>query len=566
MDLKKKITLAAVLIGMTALAGCGGSSTTATAPPTQTVAGVVADGYLTGAIVCLDTDNDKSCDGEIYRTTSLAGGAYSIPNVTAAALAQYPIVVEVPVGATDSERGDVTSAYFMSAPAGKPEFVSPLTTLVQNQIETNGLSVDQAVASVKTQLGLTTLSPLDDYQPGVSGASSESVVAAGVAKVIATTIATNKAAIEGVVGSSTTVTVQQVVNLIVQQVMQNLGPIVSQVNESTDSGSIPMTETSVSTVTDATNPQLSEETLIQDLAVASTSSNVSSDLIAAATAGMYTLEQWQDGWDQINNEQLYSYFYGKTLFSASTNIISFSDYMLGNGAWVADTQNSEVYLTSTGWKVETVTNSGNIDPATGIYSSPSGYDKQQARVVKIDVSGQAIVPYLKSSFQSAPSISGNFPAGSLAYRLTFIPVENIYVLYTGDDGNYCSNYDNTARVCTAGFASLDEMLSNYITYNNYIGYGDGSFKFLAENKIQITPNDGVVTTSTYKRVTVSGVDMIIADLTPCNGGFKIAAVYDGRVYGGEYKPANLAQTENSFDFNKTSMDAILAAVGLPTAP
>jgi hypothetical protein len=257
----------------------------AAAPATKTVNGVVADGYLSGAIVCLDTNNNKKCDvGERTGTTG-AGGAYTIPNVNSADLATYPIVVEVPAGAVDSDRGPVTNGYVMSAPAGKPEFISPLTTLVQSQIESSGQSLTDAVATIKTQLGLVTLSPMDDYKPGVAGASAESVVAAGVATVIATAIADNKKAIETAI-TGTNVTTQQVVNLIVQQVMQNLASMVTQVNTATNNGAIAtaLTETQISgvvTSSGATIPTTNITELQQQLSAATPSTATSMKLTVA---------------------------------------------------------------------------------------------------------------------------------------------------------------------------------------------------------------------------------------------------------------------------------------------
>ncbi len=215
----------------------------------KSVGGVVADGYLSGAKVCLDKNLNKKCDVNEPTGISGAGGKYTIvDDVPPADLAKYPIVVEVPAGAVDSDRGPVTSEYVLSAPAGKPEFVSPLTTLVQSQIESSGQTLTEAVASVKTQLGLVTLSPMDDYKPGVVGASSESVVAAGVAKVISTAIAENKKSVETAVGADATSTTQQVVKLVVQGVMNNLSDIVEKVNTFTNKGQTVLTEALVTSV------------------------------------------------------------------------------------------------------------------------------------------------------------------------------------------------------------------------------------------------------------------------------------------------------------------------------
>ena len=237
-----KIQRIPAFISLMLLAACGGGGggtggAVAVIPTTQTVSGVVADGYLQGATACLDVNLNKKCDSGEPASTTGTGGAYSIAGVSIADLAKYPIVVEVPVGAVDSERGIVASRYVLTAPAGRPGFVSPLTTLVQYRIETGGLSLADAVAAVKTQLGLTTMSPLDDYKPGVSGAGTEAVLAAGVAKVVATALAGNLKAIETAVGiDETSVTTRQVLTLSVQQIIQNLSSVVLEVQTATGNG------------------------------------------------------------------------------------------------------------------------------------------------------------------------------------------------------------------------------------------------------------------------------------------------------------------------------------------
>jgi hypothetical protein len=245
-----KIIMVMSLISLTACGGGGSAAAVTSAiqtpPPSQTVNGVVADGYITGATVCFDTNGDKKCDGEAYRTISRNGGAYQILNVPLDVIASCPIVVEVPVGSVDSERGQVATGYVMTAPAGRPEFISPLTTVVQSRIETGGLTIAAATAAVKTQLGVSTVSPLDDYKPGVAGASAEQVIVAGTAKVVATAIANNMAAINTAVGSNASVTTLQVVNLSVQQVVQNLSTVVLQAQTVTKNGSTALSEPQVS--------------------------------------------------------------------------------------------------------------------------------------------------------------------------------------------------------------------------------------------------------------------------------------------------------------------------------
>jgi len=295
MNIKLILTIVSVL----QLAACGGGSSgsIATTPQqaltnhqqtqtafqqTQTVSGVVADGYLEGALVCLDTNLNKKCDSGKPSAITGPGGVYTISDVPIADLA-FPIVVEVPVGAVDSELGTVTTGYVLTAPVGQPGFVSPQTTLVQSLIETSGLSLTDAVAIVKAKLGLSTVSPLDDYKPGVAGASAEAVLAAGVAKVVAAAIAVNMQAIDAVVITDTSVTTKQVISLSVQQVLQNLSTLVLQVRTSTNNGATVLDTKSIAGIVSSSGVKVStsDTTTLQRQLASSTTPNYTSKLTVA---------------------------------------------------------------------------------------------------------------------------------------------------------------------------------------------------------------------------------------------------------------------------------------------
>lgn len=159
-------------IGLTAtsiavLVGCGGGGgSVATAPATVSLSGVVADGYLTGAKVCLDKNENMVCDaGEAFATTG-TNGAYTITGVTAADVAAYPVIAEVPATATDPDSTatdkTVGKAFVLSAPKGNTT-VTPLSSLVhQEMVATPALSAASAAANVKTAMGITS-DPLKDY-------------------------------------------------------------------------------------------------------------------------------------------------------------------------------------------------------------------------------------------------------------------------------------------------------------------------------------------------------------------------------------------------------------------
>ncbi|MDD2810961.1 MbnP family copper-binding protein [Rhodoferax sp.] len=151
---------------MTACGGGGGGTATPTTTPVATVslAGVVADGYLTGAKVCLDKNENMVCDAGEPSATTGAGGAYTISGVTAADVAAFPVVAEVPATATDSDfpGSTVGKAFVLTAPKGNST-VTPLSSLVHQELQAApALSAASAAANVKTALGITT-DPLADY-------------------------------------------------------------------------------------------------------------------------------------------------------------------------------------------------------------------------------------------------------------------------------------------------------------------------------------------------------------------------------------------------------------------
>jgi hypothetical protein len=118
------------------------------------VSGIVADGYLQGASVCLDLNRNGRCDGAEPSATTGSGGAFTL-EVGDFSANDYPVVVEVHAGAIDEEAGPVAKGYTLRSPAGNHGFVSPLTTLVQTKIDENpALDADAAAQIVGLQLNV----------------------------------------------------------------------------------------------------------------------------------------------------------------------------------------------------------------------------------------------------------------------------------------------------------------------------------------------------------------------------------------------------------------------------
>jgi hypothetical protein len=150
----------AVLVCSGLLSSCGGSSSS----ETVTASGKAIDGYLRGATAFFDINGNGTLDSGEPSATTDANGNFSI-QTTSAVAGGTPIVILVVSGTTvdmDDPSAPVTSSYSMSAPAGRYSNVTPLTTLVASYVA-SGQSIDQAIASVKADLNLTSLDVMADY-------------------------------------------------------------------------------------------------------------------------------------------------------------------------------------------------------------------------------------------------------------------------------------------------------------------------------------------------------------------------------------------------------------------
>lgn len=144
------------------LHGCGGGTGTdaavvPTTPGTMAqLQGVVADGYLAGAQVFLDINGNKLADPDEPQTVTGSGGRYSL-EVPAGQEALYPVVARAEQGRTVDEEDNATLAddYILETPIGRHGFISPLTTLVKQELDKNAVfSETDAVNKIRTQFGL----------------------------------------------------------------------------------------------------------------------------------------------------------------------------------------------------------------------------------------------------------------------------------------------------------------------------------------------------------------------------------------------------------------------------
>lgn len=141
-------------------AGGGGTPTT----PAPAVTGKAIDGYLIGATVCLDLNNNGVCDSGEPTTVTEATGQFSIP-YSGDANGKMLLVQVTPTTKDQSRPAGfqfpATFTLSQVVQSATPQVISPLTTLVGAQMQT-GLSRSQAVAAVQSLLGKQ-VDPNADY-------------------------------------------------------------------------------------------------------------------------------------------------------------------------------------------------------------------------------------------------------------------------------------------------------------------------------------------------------------------------------------------------------------------
>ena len=130
------------------------------------ISGRVADGYIRGALVCIDINENQACDTDEPSATTGAGGRYEL-SIPAAGVGK-PIIAAIPADAIDEDTGKLVGQELVfTAPGDRPTFISPITTLVQEELQNNpGLDLDSAEVVVKSALGLNVdgeVSLFEDY-------------------------------------------------------------------------------------------------------------------------------------------------------------------------------------------------------------------------------------------------------------------------------------------------------------------------------------------------------------------------------------------------------------------
>ncbi|MDD2383806.1 MAG: Ig-like domain-containing protein [Sulfurospirillaceae bacterium] len=232
--------------------------------------GVVADGYVRGAQLWIDTNHDGVADYNTHVTTDDNGNFFLPPSTPAGSI--------IAIGGVNIDTG-VPNTMPLSAPEGST-VINPLTTLVQAVIASNtGMSTADASASVVAALGLDNGTDLTTFDP----IQSNNLVAQQAAATIAT--------ISIMAETSTADASAQTT------IMNNL---VTQVNQSSQSGTaVNLSDSGVvgSLLNGVSGLDLTAESNIID---ASNAVSTASDLAAISQAQSQYLDTIAPGSSTIN--------------------------------------------------------------------------------------------------------------------------------------------------------------------------------------------------------------------------------------------------------------------------
>lgn len=603
--------LAVVIGAALVLSGCGGSGSSTP----ENVSGVVADGYLENATVCLDINGNKACDAGEPTAVTDSTGAYTIETEGST---NYPIVAEIVAGLTvdqDNPGVVITDEYVLTSPAGRPEFVSPLSTMVQIQIENNpALSADEAENSVKASMGFAADSTVDlfnDYIEAEQAGDTTSEVLHAVAKVTVDVLQNNLdevSAVAASTGMTEEAVLDYLVNAVVDQVVNELGTIYQAVETEIETGDGVVNTADIDTIVASSSlddASLDTATLETEVEAQELASNlVQNSMLSILQAGV----NWLYGGSHQECDQLGSctmvneYEYGQIGLGTDGSSLTETEYGYDDlsGVFVADSRSHmEVVLGANGWVLasdgasnETITfNSDNTATLTWSDANGGTLGSEVVSGSGMDVSGQPVGAFLADE-QTAAFAAGLptdllFPANSMAYRWSFSSSSDSYDLWVwidDDETNSCwdgtpaSTYGNNCNVVRAssqiGPDTLVTTLAGMVGAEVWVGNdlsaqlaadGTVTFSSYSSSAAPGTAPEALTVSSTWSQITVNTEEMIkfeipadLRDLIQSDGDvYMIFSVHDGFVRMGSFTPGGSIDNDDGWTFNDTAMQAIL---------
>ncbi|PQJ64368.1 hypothetical protein BTO10_06175 [Vibrio chagasii] len=451
MNGQRSLLAVAIALG---IAGCGSDSSNSPATDsggatatTASLTAKAADGYLVGANACLDLNSNKECDKDEPNAVTGDNGEFTIDNLTQEQLEQITLLIEVVAGQTiDTDNPGVVlnKSYRLTAPP-QSEFISPLTTLIQNEIE-SGASLDEAKATIQEKLG-TTLDLTQDYIEAKNNdklADSQKAAFENlhrVAQVTASVMAENTDALSetaagaGISVEALTALINEEVTRVLDEVVKNIEAAGENFNPSDIAGSINRDHIDI----DDSNleDKIKENEANKESKQADLAKLIKTDGI-----------NWFGGENDTGKDLMVAY---GTLKADSDNSVTETsyiyDYFAEQFIEVETTLDSNgMVLGQNGWETsnDTLTSIKPNKNGSVILESSSSIFNEVASAKQLDISGLNVRSIMDQTdgenvWSLIMPAGLKFPDNTTAYKLSVEDLyDNIYYFYKGD---WCAEHD-----------------------------------------------------------------------------------------------------------------------------
>lgn len=450
MNGQRSLLAVAIALG---IAGCGSdssdSSTTDTGGSTATSASLTAkaaDGYLVGANACLDLNSNKVCDKDEPSAVTGDDGSFTIDNLTQEQLEQGTLLIEVVAGQTiDTDNPGVVlnKSYRLTAPP-KSAFISPLTTLIQNEIE-SGSSLEEAKTAIQEKLR-TTLDLTQDYIEAKNNNDLADAQKAAfeslhrVAQVTASVMAENTDALsETAAGAG--ISVEALTALIAEEVTRVLDEVVKNIEAAGESFDPSDIANNINRDHIDINDSNLEDKVKENEANKGSKKADLAKLIK--TDGI----NWFGGDNDTGKDLVVAY---GTLKSDADNSVTDTsyvyDYFAEQFVEFEDTPDTNsMVLGQNGWEAsdDTLTSIKPNKDGSLILESRSSIFNEVASAKQLDISGLNVRSIMDQTddenvWSNIMPVGLKFPDNTTAYKLSVEDIyDNIYTFYKGD---WCAEY------------------------------------------------------------------------------------------------------------------------------
>ncbi|PME59719.1 hypothetical protein BCV33_06800 [Vibrio lentus] len=445
MNGQRSLLAVAIALG---IAGCGSDSSDSSTPDTggstatsASLTAKAADGYLVGANACLDLNSNKVCDKDEPSAVTGDDGEFTIDNLTQEQLEQSTLLIEVVAGQTvDTDNPGVvlSKSYRLTAPP-KSAFISPLTTLIQNEIE-SGSSLEEAKTAIQEKLG-TTLDLTQDYIEAKNNNDLADAQKAAfenlhrVAQVTASVMAENTDALSetaagaGISVEALTALINEEVTRVLEEVVKNIEAAGDNFNPSDIADSINRDHIAI------------DDSNLEDK-IKENEANKGSKQADLAKLIKTDGINWFGGDNDTGKDLVVAY---GTLKSDADNSVTDTSYIYDYFAeqfvefeYTPDT--NSMVLGQNGWEAsdDTLTSIKPNEDGSLTLESRSSIFSEVASAKQLDISGLNVRSIMDQTddenvWSNIMPVGLKFPDNTTAYKLSVEDIsDNIYTFYKGD--------------------------------------------------------------------------------------------------------------------------------------